>query len=271
MKQKMNKYISNIVKVLSRPELSILPANIAFFFVLAIIPFLTIMILIASYFSISVDLVIDLINEFLPPEISNFLVEVVSGKGFDKSVGIFNIIAFFLATNSTYSVIMISNSLYKVKGSGMVKDRINAVILLLVIVLLFLFLIVVPMFGDKILNLIHDIKLLSSFGDEIILMFNVIKWPFTFLMIYFNIKFIYVFAPDKQVESNTTSVGAFFTTIIWMIATAIFSFYIKYFASYDIIYGNLSSMIILMMWLLILSYVFVLGMVINTTDFDEKD
>ena len=40
--------------------------------------------------------------------------------------------------------------------------------------------------------------------------------------------------------------------------------------AYDSSYGNLSSIIILMMWLYIISYVFVLGIAINVTNNDKK-
>ena len=67
-----------------------------------------------------------------------------------------------------------------------------------------------------------------------------------------------------------TTYGSLFTTLIWTIATAIFSYYLHYFARYDIIYGNLSSIVMLMMWIYILAYVFVMGMAINTINYNNK-
>lgn len=62
-----------------------------------------------------------------------------------------------------------------------------------------------------------------------------------------------------------------FTTIMWLIATAVFRFYLEYFARYDILYGNLSSIIILMVWVYFLSYIFVLGMAINVSRKEEQE
>ena len=89
-------------------------------------------------------------------------------------------------------------------------------------------------------------------------------------MIYVNLKLLYTIAPDKKIPSKSTTYGSIFTTIIWTIATAIFSYYLKYFANYNLIYGNLSSIIILMMWIYIISYVFVMGIAINATNLTEK-
>ena len=54
--QKIKSYLKKLFKILSRPEMSILPSNIAFNIILALIPLLTTVVLIASAFDISIDL-----------------------------------------------------------------------------------------------------------------------------------------------------------------------------------------------------------------------
>ena len=93
----------------------------------------------------------------------------------------------------------------------------------------------------------------------------------TFLIIYFNIKLIYTISPSKSIKSNTTSYGAMTTTFLWVLVTAIFTYYLKHFARYDILYGNLSSLIILMIWVYLLCYIFVLGMAINSTKYNKTE
>ena len=60
-----------------------------------------------------------------------------------------------------------------------------------------------------------------------------------------------------------------FTTSMWIISTVIFKFYLTYFARYDILYGNLSSIIIMLVWCYFLSYIFVLGMAINASNREQ--
>ena len=71
MKSRVKDYLGSLIDILTKPEMSILPANIAFYFVLALIPLFTIIILLASSFSISVDLIIDLVHDLFPIGISN--------------------------------------------------------------------------------------------------------------------------------------------------------------------------------------------------------
>ncbi len=270
MWDKIKEYVKKIYKTLAKIEMGMLPASLAYNFVLAIIPILTLIILIASSFNISIDSVITFVNNLLPQQASNFVIEIISGKGFDNAVGAFNIAAFVIATNGTYAIVKASNTLYHVEKSDAIKNRIKSVILLITILTLLIFLIIVPTFGEKILEFIKNNDILENIIDEVIFLFTIIKWPITFLILYFNIKLIYTIAPSTKVLSKDTTKGALVTTILWIVLTAIFGYYLKYFARYDILYGNLSSIIILMIWLYMISYVFILGIVINTTKIREK-
>lgn len=269
MKQKIKGYFKKLFKILKKPEMAILPANIAFNLILAIIPLLTIIVLIASYFDLSIDLVTKLVNSIMPSQVSNVIIDVISGKGFDTKIGISNILAFFLASNGTYAIITASDALYKINNKDEIKKRVSSLIILLIIITLLLFLVVVPMFGENIINLMHKAKLLEYYVDEITIIFNLLKWPLTLFIIYFNIKLIYTIAPSKNVKSKETTIGAMFTTIMWIISTAIFKFYLTYFARYDILYGNLSSIIIMLVWFYFISFIFVLGMAINVSQREQ--
>ena len=271
MKQKIKGYLKKLLAILKKPEMAILPSNIAFNIILAIIPLLTTIVLIASYFDISIDLVTKLVENIMPVQVSSVIIDVISGKGFDTNIGISNFIAFFLASNGTYAIINASDALYKIDNKDDIKKRVSSLVILVIIIMLLLFLVVVPVFGENIINLMHKAKILGYYVDEIIFVFNIIKWPLTLLIIYFNIKLIYTIAPSKNIKSKETTIGALFTTIMWIISTVIFKFYLTYYARYDILYGNLSSIIIMLVWCYFLSYIFVLGMAINVSRREEQE
>ena len=163
MKEKIKVYLKKLLNILKKPELAILPANIAFYLILAIIPLLTVIVLLASSFGISIDMVANLVNNIMPKQASDIIIEVISGKGFDRSVGVFNIMAFILASNGTYAIINTSDALYKVENSDWIKKRISSIILLIIIIILFVFLIVVPIFGANILTLMSRAKIFEGF------------------------------------------------------------------------------------------------------------
>lgn len=259
-------YIKKAFSTFNQMEMRILPGNIAFFFALAMIPIITLLIFMASRFGISIDTIITMIKNIVPGEASQSIIDAISGKGFDGSVGLFQIVALISASNGTYAIINASNTLYHVHERDVLKDRIKSVVMFLLLLMLITFLLLVPIFGEKILSIFHNNILL----EEVKIIYRIFKWPVSIFLIYMNLKLIYTIAPSKKIESRSTTNGAIFTTLIWTIATVIFSYYLKYFAHYNVIYGNLSSIVILMMWLYIISYVFVMGIAINATNLIDK-
>lgn len=238
-KAKIKRYFKKLIEILSLKELRILPAYLAYSFVLAVVPILTIIVIVAGFFSISIDSVISLLTDLLPSYASRVVVDAISGQSFDFSVGLLNIVTFCIAANGMYAIISASNSLYKIEETNIIKDRLRSIIILLVIIILLLFLILVPMLGEQILELLRNSKPFTGIIDEMIMIYNIIKWPITFIIIFLNIKLIYQIAPSKEIKSEETTIGAFITTLGWVVFTAFFGYYIKYFGRYDLVYGGI--------------------------------
>ena len=53
--------------------------------------------------------------------------------------------------------------------------------------------------------------------------------------------------------------------------TLIYSYYVANFSNYDIFYGGLTNIVIMMMWIYLISYIIVIGISINTHAYVEKD
>lgn len=267
----MWQYIKNILKkiyfIIRKPEMLILPGNLAFFLVLSVIPIIILIGLIASTFSLSLDLVIEFINENVPTQISEILETFISGKGIDFNIVFFTITAFILASNGPHSIIVTSNTLYNFEQGNYLNRRIKALILTIVLVLLFIFIIVVLAFGNVILKAIFEIGILKNLSNLAYSLFVYLKWPIAFFIIFFNVKLLYTIAPDKNIPSKYVNQGALFTTLGWILTTAIYSYYVANFSKYDIFYGSLSNIIILMMYIYFLSYILVLGIAINSNSY----
>ena len=71
--------------------------------------------------------------------------------------------------------------------------------------------------------------------------------------------------------SERNASGAWFTTLSWVLATAIYSYYVSHFVNYDIFYGGMSSLIVMMIWIYILAYGIVIGIAINTEHYQAME
>ena len=78
------------------------------------------------------------------------------------------------------------------------------------------------------------------------------------------VKMIFTISPDSPIPSKNMNKGALFTTLSWIIVTSAYSLYVSNFADYNIFYGSLANIVVLMMWIYILSYTLVIGMAINS-------
>lgn len=263
MKKKLKEFWRNLVIILNKKELSILPGQLAFFFVLSVIPILSLIFLAANWLNLSYDIITDFVRNSFSRDIANVITPLITGKSMDAKFVIFIIIAFFIATNGAHSVIITSNTIFNIPNSKLLPRRIKSVILTIIMITLMIFVLLVPVFGQSLLNLA------DFFGveNQVLKIFNtalpLIKWPISIFIIFFFIKVIFTIAPDAQIPSSYVNKGAMFTTILWMISSFIYSYYITHIARYDLIYGSLSSLVILMLWFYLMAYIFVVGLAIN--------
>lgn len=267
---KIKMYFKELLKIISRREMTLLPGQLAFFMVLSLVPMATLMFFIFTNFSISLDMITNFIETSLPDEISNLITPNIGFSGSFINVLIFMITGFYIASNGLHSIIVASNVLYKIDRSSFAKRRIKAIFMTMLLIILFVTTAIFLAFGSSILKIILDLNIIRNFNQELYQIINLIKWPTSFIFMFIIIKILYTIAPDSPIPSKYMNKGALVTTIGWILVTYIYSYYIGNFANYGILYGSLANLVILMIWIYILAYIFVLGIVINTTIYSNR-
>lgn len=268
--ERAERYVSKMIAMIKRPEMRILPGELAFFVVISLIPLAALLGAIASSLSIDVSAFEKLMQGTIPPAVATFLVEIMNNKRPDFNITMFFISAFILASNGPHSMIVASNEIYKIKPRDYITRRLKAILMTLVMVGLFFVLFLIPIFGDYIFELITTNVTDLQIHRFLYVMYQLIKYPLLIVVLHFNIKLLYIIAPDAKIKSMTTTKGSIFTTIGWIIASEVYSVYIGAFTSYDKFYGSISNLVILFLWVYILAYIFVLGMIINAGTYNAK-
>lgn len=263
MLKKFKRLFHEIREINRKPVMSVLPGQLAFFFVLSIPPLISLVGIIGSMLSVSTQSFIAFITDSFPASTSSLIIPIITGKGLDIGIVLFIVGALIMVSNGTNAVIVTSNALYNSDECSNIKRRIKALFLVIILIILLAFILVVPAFGDLIMSSLNNINYFNSIFDELMFFYNIIKLPISFVFIYFIIKVIYTIAPDKNIKSRDVTYGAIFTATFWIIATKVYSYYITNFATYDLFYGSIASLIILLLWIYLLSYIFVLGMALN--------
>ncbi len=253
-----------------RPEMLILPGQIAFFLFLSMVPTITLIGYACSYLNISNNLVQTLISNVLSKDVADLVTPIITATKITPTFFITLGIGYFIASNGMASIIVASNTIYNIKDSGFFKRRLKAITMELVIVFLFLFILVFPLFGQTIIELIHYFNLDAETTEIVVKVLDFLSGPLSWVIIFFFIKTIYTMAPDKKIPSRNVNGGAIFTTIGWIAVTTLYSYYISHYANYSLFYGSLANIVILMLWVYLLSYIFVIGMAMNYHEEMEK-
>ena len=265
MRSRAREFVRKAIAIIKRPDMRILPGQLAFFLVLSMIPLLALVGTIGSKLGLSMTSFRNALESTVPDAVINTLFPADATTGLNFNVTVFFIAAFLLASNGAYSVITTSNRIYQVEDNSEIRRRSKAVLLTFILVSLLFFLILVPAFGDSLISLaeinLHNEKLASFIRN----IYHLGKYPLSLFLLYFNIKLIYILAPDKEVTSDEVRAGAMFTTIFWLLSSKIYAFYVEYFSHYDIFYGSMSNILVLLFWVYILAYIFTLGMSFNQT------
>ena len=261
MKEKIKRFLHYLYISIRKPEMEILPGNLAFFFMMMLIPLLTIIATILANIDIGAVPLHQALTDNFPKNIAD-LIESIVGVGSSDSFWAILIGSLLLAANGTYSIIVTSNSIYGIKNSSQIKNRIKSVVLVIVLVLLFTLLLIIPTINSKVLSVIAKLTKTNMASNIYFLLYKVLKYPVIFLFVFIFVKILYKFSPSGG-NRKRTSYGAVFTSVLLMISTYLYSVYIDYFSDFETIYGGISNILILMLWLNLIAYIFVLGMNMN--------
>lgn len=93
---------------------------------------------------------------------------------------------------------------------------------------------------------------------------SVLRFPVLGAGLMFALAVLYRYAPDRdKARWQWVSWGAVIATVLWLVASILFSIYASNFGSYNETYGSLSAIIVLMIWLLITAAVVIIGAELN--------
>ncbi len=263
-------YFKRIFNLITRPEMKILPGQLAYFIVLAIFPLLTLFGYISSKFLFILKPLMSALNRFVPTNVMQVILPFIEKSHITGNVAFSMIVGFILVSNGTHSIIITSNELYGIKSNDYIKDRIKALFMIILLMFLFVFIFIVLAYGNIIMNEILKLNLFSNIIDKIYLLFMLLKWPIGFILIFWILKLLYTLAPNERIPSKYMSKGALFTTFCWIITTIIYSYYVSNIANYTLFYGSISGIIVMMIWIYILSYIFVMGIAINNDEYNKN-
>lgn len=172
------------------------------------------------------------------------------------------ILVIFYASNAMMSIIRtFDTSIYKHhRNKNIIKRRIKALRLTLIILILFVATVLISIgqgiLFDFILKSLHLRKSEKSLIASI-------RWVIIIALFFYSISLIYRYAPSVKKRWPLISAGSVLATIMMMLTTIIFSYWVNHFNNYNKIYGSIGTIMILMLLIYINSLILLFGFELN--------
>jgi membrane protein len=98
-----------------------------------------------------------------------------------------------------------------------------------------------------------------GFGPAFSLTWKIAQWPIAFALVVTGIGLVYYFAPDAEQDWAWITPGAVIATVLWLIGSIAFRFYVVNFGNYEATYGAITGVILLMLWFYLSGLVLLVG------------
>ena len=247
-------------------------AQISYYLILAFFPFLFFLINLLSFTPLPNRLLIANFNAILPQEtallVKTMLTETVQAKSGAMLV-LSMLASLWAASRGMSAIIRGLNHSYGVKESRRFV-RLNMVALLstvglsVMVLISFIMIVLGRIIGSTIFGYMGAKSLFYS-------IWSFLRYGITFGLLLTTFYLIYRYLPNRKLTGNHVLAGTIFTTVGWIGASLLFSFYVNNFGSYATVYGSLGGMFALMFWLYISTLIFLLGGAINAICSDRDD
>jgi membrane protein len=96
-------------------------------------------------------------------------------------------------------------------------------------------------------------------------LFFIGQWAIILFVAYLGISFLYYYAPSKRQRYSFFSPGSTMATILIILTSLAFSYYLGHFGRYNKLFGSIGTLIALLIWLNINAFVLLIGFELNVS------
>jgi len=247
-------------------------AAIAFNFFLALIPFVLFIVTLIPFVTtpyFQVDL-LDLLDEIIPASVyklaESTLIEIVSRPS-SGVLSIVSLLAIYFSVNGIDAILEgFNQSFHQTEIWPWWKQKVQAFFLMVGLSILVFVSMSLLGFGKDIINLLaaqgiitHKLTLLALIA---------LQWLIIILSILLSISLLYYFGQQKDRELNKYrffSPGSILATTLFVFGGVLLKMYFENFSRYNLLYGSIGSLIILLIWLYYNAIILLIGYELNAS------
>ncbi len=241
-------------------------AQLGYFFLLALFPALLSLTGLVSMLPIQPILprLMEYLHKVLPREslflVEDYLQNITQGTG----SGIFSLSllgALVAASWGMMAIMETLNTVYNVKESRVLwKGAVTAVLLTIGAAAFVIVSLTLILTGESLSQWIAETVGLSWLFT---FWWMILQWPITFLFMLLATSLIYYWAPNIRHKWQWITPGSVLAVSLWVVASLAFKFYVEKLMNYVVVYGSITGVIVLMIWLYLSGLALLIGGELN--------
>ena len=246
-----------------KDHVSAYAAQAAYFLIMSFIPFVLFLTAIVQYTPLTYREVRQAIMSVVPENLQGFVLNIVADV-FSKSAAVLPLsalVALWSSGKGMQALINGLNTIYHVKETrNWLVNRIYSMFYMFLFVLALIASLLLLVMGNRIHVLISGyVPFLGNMIGRIL----GAKTFLVFVMLFLVFLVLYRYLPNRRASLKSQVPGAFLTAVAWSVFSYLFSLYFTFFPDFSIMYGSLSTLILVMVWLYFCMNLLLYGAEIN--------
>lgn len=246
-----------------KDHVSAYAAQAAYFLIMSFIPFVLFLTAIVQYTPLTYREVRQAIMSVVPENLQGFVLNIVA-EVFSKSAAVLPLsalVALWSSGKGMQALINGLNTIYHVKETrNWLVNRIYSMLYMFLFVLALIASLLLLVMGNRIHVLISGyVPFLGNMIGRIL----GAKTFLVFVMLFLVFLVLYRYLPNRRASLKSQVPGAFLTAVAWSVFSYLFSLYFTFFPDFSIMYGSLSTLILVMVWLYFCMNLLLYGAEIN--------
>lgn len=263
----MNRLIKGIKyfgRKISASRISAYSAQTAYFMFLSLIPLIMLLLSLLQLFGDTGETVTQTISGVMPGvlgEFINYSINEIMSDGRLTLTIVSAALLLWSASRGVFSIIGGLNSVYEIKETRKyLWVRFLSIVYTLAFIVIVCSVLLIIVFGDSLINLV-----ISFFPNlkGLVYIIASLRFILGFIILVLFFSIIYKSMPCKKMKFFDQIPGAVISSAGWVSFSILFSFYVDNFSNYANIYGSLTAIIVLMLWLYTCMYIMFIGAEIN--------
>ena len=262
--KKTVRLVSGFLEAMRDDHVGAYAAQTAYFIMLSFFPFIILLVTLIRYTSITPADVYEAARAIFPASMDSFILSLIN-EVYSKTavtVSVSAIVAAWSAGKGFLALMRGMNTIYNVEERrNYIILRLRSALYTVVFVIAIILSLVVLVFGNSIHEAaVEHMPFLAVVTGMIVRLKGIVG--VCFLTVVFML--LYRFVPNRRARLLSQAPGALFSSVCWYLFSIGFSIYVEYSPGISNMYGSLTTIVLVMLWLYFCMYIILLGAEINS-------